>query len=696
MLKTEMAARVDLHAAQSARLKDTQLVALNQSVMAKLPKTAASYSAYQAPTALAGAAAAAPAPTSHLSLGEAKRLQLSRTAATMPVAALQKLGDAAVLHSNPDGTVPPALLAWSPAPDPDLKGYEVHRATGSGPFSKVADTTAAECTDTGLEAGQSYRYAICSVDKLGNVSARSPEGRLEVSDSSLPGRLAIGQFTGQVTKDAPLSIPIRRFTRPSDRVMASGSLRSSKAAILHAKGTEPTLSTFHAPATTRAPRAKSTFTGVSAAKVPMAKELAAAPAINLSALKVSALVQPRFRVVARSFNPMLAPLAAPKEIHVLLEWVKPVQGFPMEYVISQAPQRMETVSTQRPTIAFHAGLKAFDLRPSTPAAVATIHPTAPIGPRVMAATAPAAPGLLLATPALHTQASRGLVLSSATGLRLSEGRKEQMTRLVPATGPGIFTRVNEAPVTTEKFIVTFPAEAAQYGGATFYFRVQSFTKEFGRTVEGPVSAPIEVRLPDIVAPPSPTVGAIDLQEGAADSLDASLTWTQTPAKDLVGTLVDRQPMNFTLVEGEAKASSPAGPVEHITAAPIAGLAFKVVKAPVGYQRYTLRSVDATGNISEPQGFMDILVPGEPVPGAPTQLVLTGNRLAWKAAPDAAGYTIWRSFSGQDDDYVCISGILSASDTSFVLPVEGTLHLRVLARSASGMNTTPSQPLVRTP
>ncbi|MBK8573647.1 MAG: hypothetical protein IPN91_13700 [Holophagaceae bacterium] len=31
-----------------------------------------------------------------------------------------------------------------------------------------------------------------------------------------------------------------------------------------------------------------------------------------------------------------------------------------------------------------------------------------------------------------------------------------------------------------------------------------------------------------------------------------------------------------------------------------------------------------------------------------------------------------------------------------LPAEGILHLRVVARSTSGMNTTPSQPLVRTP
>ena len=32
----------------------------------------------------------------------------------------------------------------------------------------------------------------------------------------------------------------------------------------------------------------------------------------------------------------------------------------------------------------------------------------------------------------------------------------------------------------------------------------------------------------------------------------------------------------------------------------------------------------------------------------------------------------------------------------MLPAEGKLHLRVVARSSTGMNTTPSQALLRTP
>ncbi|MBK8573648.1 MAG: hypothetical protein IPN91_13705 [Holophagaceae bacterium] len=288
MLKTEMAARTDLRTAQAARLKDTRLVTLDQAISAKRPQATTALTPFQLQAQAPGAPTAA---ASSLSLGDAKRQQLSRTAATMPISALKNLGESAVLRSNADGSVPPALLAWAPSPDPDLKGYEVHRAGADGSFIKLADTTAPEWVDAGLVAGQAYRYAISSIDKLGNVSARSPEGRIEVSDSSLPGRLAISQFTGQVTKEAPAAIPGRRFLRPADRVLASGNLRSAKASILLTKATDSTVAEFHAPKAALVPRAKGQFSSVSAGKAPLAKDLTATPTLELSAVKASALVE---------------------------------------------------------------------------------------------------------------------------------------------------------------------------------------------------------------------------------------------------------------------------------------------------------------------------------------------------------------------------------------------------------------------
>lgn len=702
MLKTEMAARTDLQSAQAARLKDARLVALDETLATRQPQGMASLAPFQGKSE----ATVAPKPVGlstgvgALSLGEAKQLKRSRTVGTMPVAALQKLGEAAVLRSLPDGSVPPAPLAWSPSPDGDLKGYEVHRATGTGPFSKVADTLVAEWTDTGLVAGQAYRYAICSLDKLGNISGRSPEGRLEVSDSSLPGRLAIGQIRGQVTKEATATIASRRFIRPADRVLPSGALSGTRAQVEMSKATESLLAPYQAPKASAPPRARTHSALAATAKLSPAKGLTLTPVAEASALK-AALMKPTFVKVPRSFNAMLAAQAPAKEIHVLLEWAKPIQGFPVDYIIQQAPQRMEMQSQPRPAVVFQPGIHAFD-RVQTPTASAPVGGSSGFaalgstGASVKAKGDTPAVGLIATTPAHHLQAARGIVAYHGAGLSLSQARKDHLATLLPKGGPGTFTRVNEAPLTTERYMVTFPADIAQYGGATFYFRIQSFTKEFGRTVAGPISEPIEVRLPDIVAPPSPTLGAVDLRENLPGCLDAALSWTQLPARDFTGVLVDRQPMHFTLVEGEAKATTAAGPAERLTPTAIKGLTYLDKKAPGGFQRYTLRSVDATGNISEAVGALDILIPGELDPGTPTQLAMAGNRLTWKAAADAAGYTIWRSFTGEEDDFECISGILGAAETSFALPPEGTLHLRVLARSSSGMNTAPSQPLVRTP
>jgi fibronectin type 3 domain-containing protein len=704
-LKTARLAQADLRTAQAARLKEPRLAALNQAVAAKLPKDAPPLTPFMlqaqaAPTSKTSAALSPSAPTASgsasLNLADAKRQRLSALAATMPVGALQKAAQAAEIRSNLDGTVPPAQLAWTPSPDADLKGYEVHRAMGDGAFTKVADTTAPEWTDTDLQPGQLYRYAIASVDKLGNVSARSPEGRVEVRDSSLPGRLAVPQFTGTVAKDLPPLVPVRRLIRPADRVLASGALRAAKTPLQLSRAAEPTVTTFRAPKATSAPKAKTPLVASSAVKAGIGKDLLVAPTAEFSAASLQ--VKPTFKVVSRSFNPMLMAAMAPKELHVVLEWAKPVQGMPLEYVVQQAPQKMEVVSTPRPGVAFQPSFKAFEAL-QVPSLTASAAPaSAPmLRAPVMAKPADAAPrGMVVATPALHAAAARGLVAHRDGGLVLAESRKDFRAAFTIKEGPGTFTRVNDAPIATERFVVTFPAEVAQYRGATFYFRIQAFTREFGHVVEGPVSAPIEVRLPDIVAPPSPEPGSIDLQEAGIDAFQVALDWNQDAAKDLAGTFVERQPMNYTLVEGEAKAGDPAGPVVRLTTAAVPGHAWTDLSPSAGYQRYTLRSVDTTGNVSDPKGYLDVFVPGENIPGAPTGVAVAGTSLTWKAGANTAGFTVWRSFTGEDADWQCISGILPASQTSFTLPAEGTLHVRVVGRSATGMHGTPSSALVRTP
>jgi len=700
-LKAEASALTELRAAQAGRLKDARLVSLDQALVASRPKANIPITPFQQGADLsAGTLGARPVslgsgpsePT--LAHAELARQFRSRTVATLPVGALQKVAESTVLRSLPDGSVPAANLVWDPSPDADLKGYVVYRAEGNGPLAKVAETATPEWTDTTLQVGVAYRYAICAVDKLGNQSGRSGEGRVEVSDSSLPGRLAVGTLSGKVTQDQPLGAGIRRLFRPLERgLMPSGLLKAGVAAVKVVHAAEPVVADYQAPKFMKVPKAGMPLSAKAVQASPKAKSsVVLVP--DLTPLKASAFVKPVFRVLPRGLNPMLAVQGPSKELHVVLEWAKPVQGFPMEYVIQQAAPKMEFVALKRP-IALQAAIRSFEVpRSTTLASVGSVSPKlATTAAMNVGSTAQA--GLLFTTPTLHALAAKGMVGTQGGGLRVSEARKDHMARYQVASGPGGFSRVNDTPISTERYVVSFPAEVAQYGGATFYFRIQAFTREFGRLVEGPLSAPIEVRLPDIVPPPSPAVGAIDLQEGAPGRVDVGLSWTQTPAKDLTGVVVDRQALSYTLVEGEAKPGAPLGPPERLTASAVPGLAYQDKQAPGGFQRYTLRAVDATGNVSDAVGSLDVLVPGEAMPVSPSGLSLAGGQLLWKAAPEAAGYTVWRSFTGEED-WECISGILPATVTSFSLPAEGTLHLRVMARSASGMNTALSAALVRKP
>lgn len=65
-------------------------------------------------------------------------------------------------------------LAWERNTESDFKGYNVYRSTDGGPFEKIASSIVAPVySDTAVQPGRSYRYAISSVDLLGNESARS-------------------------------------------------------------------------------------------------------------------------------------------------------------------------------------------------------------------------------------------------------------------------------------------------------------------------------------------------------------------------------------------------------------------------------------------------------------------------------------------------------------------------------------------
>lgn len=709
--EAEAKALAKLRDVQNARVKDPSLTKLSQAVASRQPHQTVALAPYLGVTTEAIPAATQPPPPTPpefttFTLGALRQMQHSRMVATAPVKELSEVAEAQLLHSNPDGSAPPARLVWTPSPDPDLKGYEVWRATGEGPFQKVASVATAAWVDPGLEVGQAYRYQVSAVDQLGNESGRSDAGLVAVSDSRLKDKLAIAKVEGKPSTGAAPSLPGRSFLRPEGRkpmaVATLEGMRTRTSPMTRPTASTPVVTGFVAPTHASVPKAVLPLSLKPVSATTLAFPVLAGVELGTEKPKPAAPWKKRTR--ERSFNPMLIGTSAGKQLRVLLEWQRPLEGRPLDYVILEAPQKLELKAFARPNLqvghAFRFGtaaasgdllLKGVTLQPAgSPILLAKV-PGAPAGPVPQAAS----PTLLSTTPEHRAFTARTLVGAEGLGLRPDDGRRTQRYTYQASAGPGTFSRVNEAPVEMEKFVVTFPAEVAQYGGTTFYFRIQARTKEFGRLVEGPLSEIVEVRLPDLVAPPAPGGGAANLVE-VGERLDVDLTWSAVAAPDLAGYVVDRQTFNYTLVEGEAQPGTPQGPPERLTPTPTPKTGFTDPGAPGGYQRYTLRSVDKAGNVSEPQGHYDAFVPGEPMPVAPKGLILAGGRLTWTGDPGAAGYTVWRSFTGEAGDFEQISPILPKGESGFNLPPQGTLYLRVLARSATGMHQAASESILRTP
>ncbi|HYP12792.1 MAG TPA: hypothetical protein VEQ63_02625, partial [Bryobacteraceae bacterium] len=65
-------------------------------------------------------------------------------------------------------------LGWERSPEPDVQGYRVYRAEGAGELRPISGTTTETAYgDRQIASGQSYRYAVTSVDVAGNESAKS-------------------------------------------------------------------------------------------------------------------------------------------------------------------------------------------------------------------------------------------------------------------------------------------------------------------------------------------------------------------------------------------------------------------------------------------------------------------------------------------------------------------------------------------
>ncbi len=64
-------------------------------------------------------------------------------------------------------------LAWDPDAETDLAGYRIYRAEGDGPFKMIAGSGGPSFSDSKVQAGKRYRYAVSALDQTGNESSRS-------------------------------------------------------------------------------------------------------------------------------------------------------------------------------------------------------------------------------------------------------------------------------------------------------------------------------------------------------------------------------------------------------------------------------------------------------------------------------------------------------------------------------------------
>jgi hypothetical protein len=73
-----------------------------------------------------------------------------------------------------DRTANSVSLVWEADTDADLSGYRIYRSEGNGPWQKLADVnTVPSYSDTTVEHGKTYHYAVSAFDKTPNESERS-------------------------------------------------------------------------------------------------------------------------------------------------------------------------------------------------------------------------------------------------------------------------------------------------------------------------------------------------------------------------------------------------------------------------------------------------------------------------------------------------------------------------------------------
>jgi hypothetical protein len=98
----------------------------------------------------------------------------SETAGPIPITPKDTFAPAVPTNLTATAGLSAIELSWPRNEERDFHHYRVYRATGDGPFERIADNVQApNYSDRTVESGKRYRYSVSAVDEAGNESDRS-------------------------------------------------------------------------------------------------------------------------------------------------------------------------------------------------------------------------------------------------------------------------------------------------------------------------------------------------------------------------------------------------------------------------------------------------------------------------------------------------------------------------------------------
>ena len=565
------------------------------------------------------------------------------TAYFYAVAALDAAGNTSVLSGEasatpiaPDVTAPavpvnlavtsgtglPVTLAWDLGTEPDLAGYRVYRAAGTGPVSTSDELLSADLvsgptfTDATAASEVVYSYAVAAVDTTGNASALSGSvtATPDVTAPGAPTGLAAtaGDAQVELSWTAPVDADVAGYqvyrSETSPVLAEAGSLLGGGSATVFTDATAVNgTAYFYAVAALDAAGNTSVLSGEASA-TPIAPDVTA-PAVPVNLAVTSGTGLPVTLAWDLGTEPDLAGYRVYRAAGT-----GPVSTSDELLSADLVSGPRFTDATAASEVVYSYAVAAVDTTGNASAlsgsVTATPDVTAPGAPTGLAATAGDAQVELSWTAPVDADVAGYQVYRSETSPVLAEAGS-----LLGGGSATVFT------------------DATAVNGTAYFYAVAALDAAGNTSVlSGEASAtPIA---PDVTAPAVP----VNLAVTSGTGLPVTLAWDLGTEPDLAGYRVYR-----------AVGTGPVSTSDELLSADlVSGPTFTDATAAseVVYS-YAVAALDTTGNASALSGSVTA-TPDVTAPGAPTGLAATAGdarvELSW-AAPtgaDVAGYQVYRS------------------------------------------------------